>query len=61
MVSARIGVGPGRNKANLDDATYRWIWEGAYLSYQKRRFSETNMNQKNLKLIPKMGCTIHRA
>lgn len=42
-----------RDKANLDDATYRWIWEGAYLELSEAQIFRNKYESKEFEADPK--------
>lgn len=42
-----------RDKANQDDATYRWIWEGAYLELSEAQIFRNKYESKEFEADPK--------
>ena len=42
-----------RDKANQDDATYRWIWEGAYLELSEAQIFRNKYESKEFEVDPK--------
>lgn len=42
-----------KDQANLDDATYRWIWEGAYLELSEAQIFRNKYESKEFEADPK--------